>query len=509
MGPSNNETVYTGAALAVALLAADPLPVIAVDEAGLVREFNHAAEQLYRMRSSQVVGQSALKLLVPARNHHLFREAMATYRATGDDSAFGSRLRMKIRRADGSEPLVEFTPLPVRVAGELLFVTYVHGVLAGNSDRQPEPAESDVRFGLVAELAPVGIVLADIGGRCTYVNSRWCKLIGLPAAEALHRQWLDAVHPEDVTSLRARLATVMASGQELRADCRLTSSDGSETWVHVVVRPIRSPDGSYLDQMAAFTNVDARKRAEADREAAHLWLTEQNSKLRDIDAAKTAFLGTVSHELRSPLTSIVSFTQLLLDDAATLPPDAVEYLGIIERNAERLLRMVNDLLYLDRLAEGAVSLELAPVSVPEVAADSVLAESPAAQSAKVRLELHGGDGPKIEADKVRLHQVLDNLISNAVKFSEPGSRVDVAACWDGSEWLVSVRDQGIGIPAGELRQLFGRFFRASNAVTRQVPGSGIGLATAKALTELHGGHIDVASAEGEGTTMTVHLPARR
>lgn len=495
-----------GSVLAAALLAADPRPVIAVDGSGTVREFNQAAEELYGVAQSQVLGQDALEMLVPRRHHSLFREAMSAYLTAGDDSVFGGRLRVKVRRPDGSEPLVEFTPIPIQAAGEVLFGIYVHEV---TEDGAPVPAvaETDVRFGMLSELAPVGIVQADRSGRCSFVNGRWCKFVGLPVGHAIGRPWLDSVHPDDAGSVRHRLAAAMSRGEELRADCRLRSADGRDTWVQAAVRPIKGLDGRYTGQLAAFTNVDARKRAEAEREEARRQLAEQNIRLRDMDQAKTQFVGTVSHELRSPLTSIVSFTQLLQEDTAGLPPEAAQYVGIIERNAERLLRMVSDLLYLDQLDEGAVTLDKEPVRIPQIAADAVLTESASAASAGVRLQLDECGGPEIKVDRVRLQQVLDNLITNAIKFSDRGATISVSATWTGSEWLLIVRDEGIGIPASDLRGLFGRFFRAANAVSRQVPGTGLGLATAKAIAELHGGRIEVASAEGVGTTVTVHLPA--
>jgi signal transduction histidine kinase len=115
----------------------------------------------------------------------------------------------------------------------------------------------------------------------------------------------------------------------------------------------------------------------------------------------------------------------------------------------------------------------------------------------------------VRADGIRLQQVLDNLISNAVKFTAAGGRVEVRATHDSREWRIEVADWGIGIPPGEVGHLFDRFFRASNARQAAVPGSGLGLPTAKAITELLGGRIEVTSAVGAGTTFTVYLPIRR
>ena len=493
--------------LADALVAVDPRPVVATDETGRIREFNHAAEELYQLSRTDVLGADALTLLVPERYRSGFREAIAAYLSTGDTSVFGTRARMRGNRADGTRPVIEFSVLPLQAGGRQYFAAFVYDpatAVAGQT------SETDVRFGMLSELAPVGIVQADTDGTCTFVNGRWCRLTGQTLDQALGRSWLDSVHRADASQLEEKLLAAVTARRELRADFRLCStSSGPGTWVHAAARPVLAADGGYTGQLVAFTNVDARKKAESEREAVGHRLAEQNERLRELDAAKTQFLGTVSHELRSPLTSIVSFTELLKEDAAGMPDGEADYLGIIQRNAERLLRLVDDLLYLNRLDEGAVSLQHAALDVPGLAAEAVEDSSPSAAEAGVELRLTASQGPELEADGSRLRQILDNLISNAIKFSDRGGIVEVRAEPADGEWQLSVRDEGIGIPAEELGQLFSRFFRASNAVSNQVPGTGLGLATAKAIAELHGGSIEAASRAGAGTTITVHLPVRR
>jgi two-component system phosphate regulon sensor histidine kinase PhoR len=202
----------------------------------------------------------------------------------------------------------------------------------------------------------------------------------------------------------------------------------------------------------------------------------------------------------------VSFAELIRSDNSELDEDAVEYLEIIQRNAERLLHMVGELVELQGLEEGVARLELAPISVPTVARESVRSGWATAAVDGVSLDIVAQDGPEVRADSGRIQQVLDNLISNAVKFSPTGGRVEVRATHNTSEWRIDVADTGMGIPASDVGHLFDRFFRASNARETRVPGSGLGLPTAKAITELHGGRIEVASVVGTGTTFTVYLP---
>jgi signal transduction histidine kinase len=250
-----------------------------------------------------------------------------------------------------------------------------------------------------------------------------------------------------------------------------------------------------------------RSQLEQQRLETQRRLTEQNERLRRLDEARNQFLAIVSHELRTPLTSIVSFTELIRGEADRLTPEGVRFLDIIERNAERLHRLVGDLLMLDRLEAGALPLDLAPVSVEDLAAEAVRSASAAAAKQGITIDFRAGTGPAVPGDQRRLMQVMDNLIANAVKFSHRNQRVRVTAEYDGRQWRVDVADRGIGIPAAEAGQLFSRFVRASNARTAGLPGTGLGLSIVKVLTEMHGGRVDVASTLGQGSTFSVYLPA--
>jgi signal transduction histidine kinase len=193
-------------------------------------------------------------------------------------------------------------------------------------------------------------------------------------------------------------------------------------------------------------------------------------------------------------------------EAEGLTPEGVRFLDIIERNADRLHRLVGDLLILDRLEAGALPLDPAPVSVPDLVGEAVGQAAPAAAKQGITIEASAGDGPLMTADHRRLMQVLDNLIANAVKFSHRNGRVLVTACFAGGQWRIDVTDTGIGIPPDEAGQLFSRFVRASNARTAGLPGTGLGLSIVKVLTEMHGGHVEVDSTLGRGSTFSVYLP---
>jgi PAS domain S-box-containing protein len=346
---------------------------------------------------------------------------------------------------------------------------------------------ADAPFGALARVAPVAIVQSDADGRAVFVNERWCALTGRPASQAVGASWLDLLYPAD----RARIERDMtAQGQpEIAFDARLRPGTGPGIRVRGSVVALRRA-GRPAGTLATFAEVPARPRA-----------------AEPPPDTTTQLVATVSHELRTPLTSIISFIELIRAEDGGLSADGVHFLDIIQRNANRLLRLVGDLLLLSRIESGISPPDLVPVPVPELTRDAVRNASPTAASFGVTLEADAGHGPDLLGDHLGLTEVLDNLIANAVKFSHPGDTVRVRAAWAGGQWRIDVADRGIGIPPDEMDRLFHRFVRASNARTSGRPGTGLGLSVVKAIVELHGGRVTVDSALEQGTTFSIYLPA--
>ncbi len=386
-----------------------------------------------------------------------------------------------------------------------------------------QPGDGDARFRLLSRLAPVGIVQFDALGQCTFVNDRLCEWTGISHEGALGHGWAEAIHPDDISRVEAEAITAMGNGTELRTDCRVRGFGGPPRWVSAVVMPLLGVHDQVDGYLAALTDISERKQRSADRERrlasekaarrsaenARRELSSMIAHLHELDELKTQFLATVSHELRTPLTSIISFTDLILGEEHSLSAESAEFLGIIERNAEQLLRLVGDLMLLSGLEAGVITLRVDDVSVPDLVRDAVATGSVEAGKRGVTLTGVAESGWPALGDRLRLRQVVDNLISNAVKFTSSGGHVSVRASHDDQFWRIDVQDEGIGIPADELGRLFGRFFRASNAVASGTPGSGIGLSIVRTITELHGGHVEVASTVGEGTTFSAFVPVRR
>jgi signal transduction histidine kinase len=254
----------------------------------------------------------------------------------------------------------------------------------------------------------------------------------------------------------------------------------------------------------------AAELAERSRELedAGRLLAAQNDKLREFDQLKDEFVALVSHELRTPLTSVVGFLEMINEDEpGTLSENQQQYLLTVQRNVERLIRLVNDLLFLSKLDSGVLHLQPTQADLNQLLAEAAEAAEPAANRKRIELILTSEPLPPVRCDQARIAQLLDNLISNAIKFTPEGGQVELRGRQNGDQVTLSVSDTGIGIPGDELPLLFDRFFRASTATANAIPGTGLGLAISQAIAQAHATTIEVESTLELGTTFRLRLPA--
>jgi signal transduction histidine kinase len=247
----------------------------------------------------------------------------------------------------------------------------------------------------------------------------------------------------------------------------------------------------------------------------HLITSQQQvlKQLRQLDKAKTDFLATVNHELRTPLTSIMAYLDMIQENTSDpVSTEVHQMLDIVVRNTERLRLLIEDMLSVSRNGHELSPLQLTPVRLARTLKIVTAALTPLAKLQNVSIVLAPtAEDLDIMADEVQLQQVFTNLVSNAIKFTPGGGRIDVGSVSeteaDGTRWAaVRVSDTGMGISDDELAHVFTRFYRASNAMSGAVPGTGLGLAITQDIVDRHRGRIEVASQLGVGTTVTVKLP---
>ncbi len=296
------------------------------------------------------------------------------------------------------------------------------------------------------------------------------------------------------TGARAAVAVPVGAGNETLGMLAVVQTTGPRCWDEHelgVIASVAADLGRALVVSRLLKQQDA--------------LVEQ---LRELDRAKTDFLSTVSHELRTPLTSIAGYLEMVREgDGGEVPPAMDAMLVVVERNAARLRSLIEDLLTLSRIESGTYRVTHEEVCLAETAAMVVQSMRPAAEKGKVTVALEIAQADAlVVGDPGQLERAVTNLVSNAVKFTPAGGWVRLATRVTGGRVVLEVADTGIGIPTGELGQLFSRFFRASNATEQAIPGTGLGLTIVRSIIEHHGGELRLASVVGEGTTVTLDLP---
>ena len=240
-------------------------------------------------------------------------------------------------------------------------------------------------------------------------------------------------------------------------------------------------------------------------------LADQNERLLELDRLKDEFVATASHELRTPLTSLKGYLEMSLDPAeGPLSPTREGHLRIVQRNADRLTALVEQLLFLARADSHPLQLDRQPVDLGEILDEAAETARPAARAKNIALFVEAEPAQEAAlADRPQLVRVIDNLVANAVKFTSDGGTVRLAARSEGATAVLEVTDTGIGIPPAEQRELFNRFFRGAKATEKMIPGSGLGLAISEVIAEAHGTTIQVESTPGTGSTFRLALPLAR
>ena len=345
----------------------------------------------------------------------------------------------------------------------------------------------------------------------SYVSPQIEDILGYTLEEwhADPQFFVDHLHPGDRERVREAQRAARETGTALELEYRFMAKDGSVVWLQDSYTVVLDEAGRPWYTQGYALDVTARKQAEADREALLAQAQLQNERLREVDRMKDEFVALVSHELRTPLTSIRGYLELLLDEAEAFETTHTDWLGVIDRNSERLLALVEDLLLKAQVNAGKVSLSVKDVDLAGIVEQSVEAGAPVAAARDVALTCSTEPLPHVAADPVRIGQVIDNLISNALKFTPAGGRVEVRASLRDDRARVEITDTGAGMNDDEQSRLFERFYRTPHARDAAVPGVGLGLSIAKAIVEAHGGTISCASVAGTGTTFSIELPLAR
>jgi PAS domain S-box-containing protein len=353
--------------------------------------------------------------------------------------------------------------------------------------------DSEAHFREIADVAPVVLWVTAPDGSCTFLNRQWYELTGQDADAALGSGWLTPIHPDDVQSARETFVAANAGRAPFRSEYRIRRRDGEWRCVLGTAAPRLGPGGEFLGFVGSVVDITERKRAE--------------ETLRESDQRKNEFIAVLSHELRNPLAPIRNSIFLLAKAAPGSGP-ALRAREILERQAFHLTRLVDDLLDITRISHGKIELQPARLDARDVVRRACGDVGDVFEERGIELLYTEVPEPAwVEADAARLAQMVGNLVNNALKFTQPGGRVEVGVRRCGAVCQVSVRDTGTGIEPTDLERIFEPFVQSERTRQSAQGGMGIGLALVRDLAVKHGGAVRVASGgPGLGSEFVLELP---
>ncbi len=360
---------------------------------------------------------------------------------------------------------------------------------------EAELGETQERFRVMANTIPQLAWMASPDGWIYWYNQRWHDYTGCTHEQMQGWGWKSVQHPDHVARVTEVWKEALARGESWQDTFPLRSADGEYRWFLSRAMPIRNEAGEVLHWFGTNTDITEQRLAE--------------DLLRETNRMKDEFLATLSHELRTPMSAILGWSQLLRKSSeGSISGDLVQGLEVIERNARLQSQIIDDLLDMNRIISGKIRLDMKTINLVDVARAAIDAIVPSAETRRLKLE------PSFESDRMivrgdpnRLQQVFYNLLTNAVKFTPDGGSIRVFCGRVESSVEFRVTDTGIGIKREFLPHVFERFRQQDASTTRTYGGLGLGLGIVKHLVELHGGRVHVSSdGANMGATFSVVLP---
>ncbi|ACB74064.1 PAS domain S-box protein [Opitutus terrae] len=489
--------------------------IMECDLEGRILRCNPALARLVGYAEAELCGMNWRDLCPPEEVGENERVAQRLLR--GDRPSFTGERRY--RRKDGSVGWIDI--FATSIFDDSGRPTYGLAMLVDITERkraEAELRETEERFRVAADNAPVLLWIADTDKQRTWFNQPWLEFVGRTLEQEVGLGWLDNVHPEDRDHVLEVFDTAFERRGPFRLEYRIRRHDGEYRWMLVHGVP-RQQDEEFVGYIGSCVDITDRRLAEEaihasrNAERAHrVELERARDEAVAASRAKDDFLAALSHELRTPLSPVL----LLASDAAAdpqLPPSVRADFETIRKSVELEARLIDDLLDLTRIVRDKISLDLREVDAPVALRDALINVRAEFEAKRIGLVLDLSPEPQfVRADPVRLQQVIWNVLKNAVKFTPAGGRVTITSRIDHERrrLVLAVADTGIGMTAGEIERAFEAFAQGDHAGSggsHRFGGLGLGLAISRRVVELHGGSITAQSpGRGRGAVFRIELP---
>jgi PAS domain S-box-containing protein len=359
---------------------------------------------------------------------------------------------------------------------------------------------SEKHFTDLADAAPAIFWVTDPDGNCTFLSRGWYEFTGQRDEDGLGFGWIDAIHPEDRDAASTAFLAANANAEEFSLEHRILHVDGSYRWVIDSGRPRFSAAGRFLGFVGNVLDITDRKQMEQTQRALFDEVAKSHKNLSE-------FLAVLAHELRNPLAPILTGLEIMRM-RADHPETVANVRGIIERQVKQLSHLINDLLDIARVTNGKVDIKKDTIDLKSIVSNAVETSLPLMEKGGHAFSLELPPAPlPVNADAARIAQVIGNLLTNAAKYTAHGGKIRLTVERDGDAAVVSVIDNGIGIPAESLDSVFDMFSQVGRNMNYAQGGLGIGLSLVRQLLSLHDGTVEARSeGVGKGSSFVVRLP---
>jgi PAS domain S-box-containing protein len=494
-----------------------PLAIVEWDKDFVISSWSGQAENIFGWKASEALGKQLIDLNL------VYEEDIAKTDNISNELRSGKVKNNKIVNRNNTK------------AGKVIYCQWYNSVLQ-STDGQVDTVLSliqDVTESKVAEEklinseqlfkrlssnAPVAIYQTDKEGLCNYVNEEWTKFSGLTFSESMGTSWVNAIHPDDKTRVVEEWKKAVAREKEFILDFKLLNKKGETLWLSAKTSGLYDVNNNLYGYIGTLVDISERKKSEFELEKYRNNLEQlvelrteelekEKVKAQSADLMKSAFLATMSHELRTPMNSIIGFTGLLLKEVSgALNTEQKKQIAMVKNSGEHLLNLINDILDISKIEAGKLKVTFKPFDYLTALDKTIAFLNPqiSSKGLGIRTEISELDITLV-SDAGRVEQILLNLISNAIKFSNQGTiviKVDV----EDKLVVTQIIDQGIGIHKNDLQKLFKPFSQLKADVNKTQEGTGLGLSICKSLIDKLGGVIQVESKVGQGSNFTFKLP---
>ena len=491
--------------------------IITINSKGIVQSFNSASEGIFGFKANEVIGKN-ISMLMPEPFSSEHDGYLQNHLKTNQRKIIGIGREVRGLHKNGKEFPMWLSVGISKIDGEKFFV----GSIVDITERKKAEIEIS-KLSLALSQSPNLVIITDLKGYITYVNTAFTNVTGYTPTEVIGKNPRILKSDKTDPKFYHKLWDTILVGEIWRGEIQNKKKDGSLYWASVTISPLKNEKGQITHFIGLQEDITIRKKAEET-------LIQSKETAEAANIAKSDFLNTMSHELRTPMTVILGYSPILakadklpvakklrtaLEKEPINQEEIIELLekllakfaqigSAMDKSGKHLLTLINDILDLSKIEAGKMELKRTPVSVHDIiqCVSSDLRNKAEAKGLKISWS---SDNEIINAEEVRIRQILINLIGNAIKFTESGT-IHVSSENLEKFVMFRVKDSGCGIPTDKLDMVFARFQQADTSSTRAASGTGLGLAISKRLVELHGGEISVTSEARKGSTFSFTIP---